>query len=312
MSAASVKIIFGGASLGNFPPFDTQDYLENVYSVLLNHGVTKIDSSQLYGESETILGATKAGERFSLDTKWKGGGQPGWATRENMVNSAKDSVKKLGVKQVDVFYIHLPDAQSPISETLAGVQEAYQLGLFQRFGLSNYTAEDVQKVYDHCKEQGYILPTVYQGNYSAVARKFETALFPTLRKLGIEFRAYSPLAGGFLTKSMKQITDGAGRFNDTAYGGIYKQMFVKPSYLEALEKWGAIAEDEACSRAELAYRWIVHHSPLTTGLGAAVLVGANSLQQLEQTLNGIANGKLSDKAVNAIDDIWEGVKHEAP
>jgi aryl-alcohol dehydrogenase-like predicted oxidoreductase len=74
-----------------------------------------------------MLGTTKAGERFAIDTKWMGGVSPGWATRDNIVNSAKESIKKLGVSHVDVFYIHWPDTQTLISETLAGVQEVYQL-----------------------------------------------------------------------------------------------------------------------------------------------------------------------------------------
>ncbi len=86
----------------------------------------------------------------------------------------------------------MPDSLTPIAETLAGVDEVYKLGLFRRFGLSNYQAADVQAVYDHCVEKGYVLPTVYQGTYSPVTRYQETILFPTLRKLGIAFYAYSP------------------------------------------------------------------------------------------------------------------------
>ena len=64
---------------------------------------------------------------------------------------------------VDVFYIHAPDADTPIEQTLEGVNEVYKMGFFKRFGLSNYKAEDVEKVYNHCKEKGYPLPSVYQG-----------------------------------------------------------------------------------------------------------------------------------------------------
>ncbi|KAJ5757312.1 uncharacterized protein N7511_006006 [Penicillium nucicola] len=309
---SAINLIFGGANLGNLPSLNTPENLKEVFSVLTSHGIVGIDSAQLYGESETLLGATQAGERFILDTKWMGGVQPGWATRENMVHSAKECIRKLGVKRVDVFYIHFPDAQTPIAETLAGVEEVYRLGLFQRFGLSNYQADDVQKIFHHCKEKGYVLPTVFQGNYSAVARRSETALFPTLRELGIAFRAYSPLAGGFLTKTPQQIMAGAGRFNDDTYGGMYKQMFVKPVYLEALKKWNTVAKVEGCSSAELGYRWAVYHSPLKKELGDGVLVGASSLGQLKLTLEGIAHGKLSDEAVKAIDEIWAGVKHDAP
>lgn len=214
--------------------------------------------------------------------------------------------------QVDIFYIHSPDHGNDFEETLAGVNEVYKTGAFKRFGLSNYSADDVQKVYDICKANNYVLPTVYQGNYSPVARLQETLLFPTLRKLGIAFYAYSPLAGGFLTKTAQQIRDGAGRFSEEALGGMYRQMYMKPTFLDALAKWEAIAKEEGAPRAELAYRWVTYNSPLKKQYGDAIIVGASTTEQLEQTLKGIENGPLSEKACKGIDEIWEEIKHEAP
>lgn len=199
----------------------------------------------------------------------------------------------------------------PLSSTLAGVNEAYQKGYFTRFGLSNYQAKDVEAVYAHCKENNYVLPTVYQGNYSAVARKQDTLLFPTLRKLNIAFYAYSPLAGGFLTKTKEQIAQGAGRFGD-ALGGMYKSMYAKPAYLEALSEWDAIAKDVGCSKADLAYRWVAYNSPLKPEYGDALIVGASSLKQLEQTLEGLKAGPLPEEAVKRIDHVWTTIEHEAP
>lgn len=215
--------------------------------------------------------------------------------------------------QVDIFYLHAPDASVPISETLAGVDEAYKSGAFTRFGLSNYKVEDVQKVYDHCKENSYVLPSVYQGNYSAVARLQETVLFPTLRKLGIAFYAYSPIAGGFLTKTKQQVLDGAGRFDkSTPIGKMYSEMYSKPEYLEALAKWETIAKESDSSRADLAYRWVTYNSPLKKEYGDAIIVGASSLGQLKQTLKGIKAGPLSAHAVKEIDSVWDTIKDVAP
>lgn len=313
MPSEPIAVVFGTAAVGNRDPFSKPEDLEKAYSILLKHGVKILDTAQLYGSSQATLGATKAGEKFTIDTKWVGGFvQAGWSTRENIVKTGKDSIEKLGVKQVDIFYLHSPDAATDIKETLAGVQEVYQLGLFKRFGLSNFAAEDVQKIYDHAKEQGYVLPTVYQGNYSPVARRQETELFPTLRKLGIAFYAYSPLAGGFLTKTAQQIQDGVGRFSEEALGGMYRRMYARPALLNALEKWGAIAEEEGATKAELAYRWVAYNSPLKKENGDAIIIGASSHEQLEGTLSGIEKGKLSDKAVQGIDQIWEEIKHEAP
>ena len=215
--------------------------------------------------------------------------------------------------QVDIFYIHAPDGSIPLSETLAGIDSAHKSGDFERFGLSNYQAKDVQAVYDHCKAHDYVLPTVYQGNYNPVARKQESVLFPTLRKLGISFYAYSPIAGGFLTKTKQQVLDGMGRFDaKTPLGSMYSGMYSKPAYLEALAEWETVAKDEGCSRADLAYRWVTYNSSLKRENGDAIIVGARTLEQLEQTMKGLNSGPLSTGALKKIDHIWETIKHEAP
>lgn len=312
MASKGIPVVFGTASFGSSEEYTTPEQLANVFSILKKHNVKILDSAQLYGPSEVTLGSVKAGDKFTIDTKWLGGWQKGISTKQYMIDSAKESIKKLGVEQVDIFYIHAPDYGVPFEETLSGVNEVYKSGAFKRFGLSNFSPDDVQKTYDVCKANNYVLPTVYQGNYSPVARKAETLLFPIFRKLGISFYAYSPLAGGFLTKTKQQIADGAGRFNAEAIGGMYKDMYTKPSYLEALAKWEKIANDVGCSRADLAYRWVTYNSPLKPEHGDAIIVGASRPAQLDQTLTGLEKGPLPQGAIKAIDEIWEEIKADAP
>ena len=126
------------------------------------------------------------------------------------------------------------------------------------------------------------------------------------------FYAYSPLAGGFLVKSKEDIIARKGRLDpSTPYGDLYNKRLNKPSYLEALEKWAAAAEQEGTSKAELAYRWVRYNSDLKPEYGDAIIIGASSLEQLEKTLAIIDKGPLSETAVRAIDQIWESVKEEA-
>jgi aflatoxin B1 aldehyde reductase len=312
MSFEPVTVVFGTAAIGSNPIFGSSDIVEQLYTILNKYDIKIIDSAQLYGDSEAVLGKTQAGKWFTIDSKWYGGFKPGNLKKENVIATAKESIERLKVKQVDVFYIHKGDDEIPIEETLEGVNEVYKAGLFKRFGLSNYIEKDVQKIYDTAKVNGFVLPTVYQGNYNPVARAQETRLLPTLRKLNIAFYAYSPLAGGFLTKTVQQIKEGAGRFNDTDVNGLYKNLYSKPALLDVLAKWDAAANEEGVPRAELAYRWVASNSFLSAENGDAIVVGASSIAQLEQTLASIRKGKLSDKAVEAIDRIWEEIKHEAP
>jgi len=137
-------------------------------------------------------------------------------------------------------------------------------------------------------------------------------LFPTLRKLGISFFAYSPIAGGFLTKTRQDLEDGKGRFGNDALGQMYSGMYKKTSLIDALDKWEQIAKDEKISRAELAYRWVTYNSPLKPEHGDGIIIGASSLEQLEQTLKSVNNGPLSDGAVKQIDEVWKTIEHEAP
>lgn len=312
-----VKFIMGGAGLSEHGKFNTQESREKVVDILLKHGVTTLDSARLYTGSEVAIGALDKRNQFTIDTKLKGGFGPGEVTKDGCIKDTKDSLETVGIKQFDVLYIHAPDTTIPIEETLEGVNEAYKTGAFRRFGLSNFSAEGVQEVYDIAKSKGYPLPTVYQGNYSPVARHLETQLFPTLKKLGLVFYAYSPIAGGFLTKTAADLDSGAGRFNVQAIGGLYSKLYDKPALREALVKWNQIAEAEGISKAELAYRWVAHHSALSgdgfvKGEENGVIFGASSHEQIEQTVTGLKKGKLSENAVKGIQEIWESVKEVAP
>ncbi|KAF2021137.1 Aldo/keto reductase [Aaosphaeria arxii CBS 175.79] len=304
----TIKIIYGGASLnpGYYP---TDEGVQELLAVLKEEGVTTIDTARLYAGSEETIGRNTTD--FIIDTKIPGGFGPGSAKRENLIAGADDSLEKLKIKQLDVFYIHAPPVDVPFEEVLDAVNEVYKKGLFKRFGVSNFTAEQVQEFYDISKSKGYILPSVYQGNYSAIARKTETELFPTLRKLGFSFYAYSPIAGGFLVKTLEQLDEGSGKFNDNAVGGLYNKLYNRPIFRDALADWNAIAKKEGVSNAELAYRWIAHHSLLKEELGDAVIFGASRVQQARETTKALKKGPLSSEAAEAINAIWPKLEKEA-
>lgn len=275
------------------------------------HDALTIDTAAVYGDSERLLGELNAAARFTLDTKLRAGMQAGGSSRAQILSDAATSRALLNAP-VDVLYLHAPDAATPLEETLAAVDEVYRSGFFKRFGVSNFRAADVEAIVALCEQHGWVRPSVYQGNYSAVARRQESLLFPTLRKLGIAFYAYSPVAGGFLTKTRAQLEAGSGRFQAgaSAVSAQYIGMFLKPSYLNALDEWGRVAEAEGVSRAGLAYRWVKFHSGLKEGDG--VIIGASSIAQLEETLAALEQGPLSEVAVEKIEKIWTLVEPDAP
>lgn len=197
---------------------------------------------------------------------------------------------------------------TPISETLAAVNNIYKRGFFCRLGLSGFSATEIEAIYNHYIQHHYPLPIIYQGSYNPLNRHKETGLLLTLRKLGISFYACGTSAGGFLGKNVAQAQAMAD--NNATVSATCRPYLHSPSFLRALATWNAIAQSEGVSAAELAYRWVAYHSALRPDQGDAFIIGASSPEQLDETLSSIAKGPLSDTAWASIHDIWETIKGE--
>ncbi|KAF2678705.1 putative oxidoreductase [Lentithecium fluviatile CBS 122367] len=308
MSANGIKIAFGGASWLFNPVEEVTEWLK----ILEENGIEIIDTAQLYGASEETMGKAGAASRFTVDTKMPGGFSDQLCTKDVMIDACKTSLKKLNTDSVDVYYIHAPDRRVPVKETLSGLNELYKQGAFKRLGLSNFLGDEVEEIVRVAKENNFVVPSVYQGNYSAVARRADDEIFPIIRRHKMAFYAYSPIAGGFLSKSKAQLTEADGRFGEgQPLAKVYNGMYNRPSFVAALDDWEQIAKEENVSRAELAYRWVVYHSKLQGNQGDVIIVGARNIEQFKQTIQALKAGPLSDGAVKKIDQVWESVKAEA-
>jgi aryl-alcohol dehydrogenase-like predicted oxidoreductase len=203
-----------------------------------------------------------------------------------------------------------------LKELLNGMNTLHQAGKFKQLGLSNFLPDEVEEVIRIAKEHNYVLPSVYQGNYNAVSRHAETRLLPILRKHNISYYAYSPIAGGFLTKDVAQFASGAegrGRWDPhDAVGAIYNSMYGGPGLLDGLRLWGKIAEDSGIAKAELAYRWVAYHSALDATRGDSMIFGSRNVQQIWETLAGLRKGPLPGEVVKQIEMIWKMVEDNAP
>lgn len=194
---------------------------------------------------------------------------------------------------------------------MEAVQKLYLQGSFQRFGISNFTRDQVLSLYNIAKAKGYILPSVYQCNYSLAARHHEAELFPTLRQLGFSIQAYSPMAGGFLAKTPEYIEQGQGSWNpNTPTGKFQRDLFYKPSYMKMLAEFGTLSEKTGISRAGLAYRWVRHHSVLKKSLGDEMIIGASTSDQLANTMQELEGGPLEPWIIQRMEELWEMIKHE--
>lgn len=196
--------------------FDTPEEVNGFLDAFAKRGYRQIDTSRIYspqapGTSEPRLGAVSAGDRFLIDTK-VGGWNGGHHTKDKVALDIDTSLEAMKIKQVNIEYLHLPDRQTPFEESCEAMDRAVREGKIKHWGLSNYTAAEVQRFVEICEEKGFVKPRVYQGQYNPVVRAGEKALFPVLRRNGIAFYAYGPASAGFFAGNYKKPREG-GRFD---------------------------------------------------------------------------------------------------
>jgi len=156
-----------------------------------------------------------------------------------------------------------------------------------------------------CDEKGYTKPKVYQGQYNILAREAESDLFPLLRKHGIAFAAYSPLASGLLTGSFSQGAGGGMRFSGGgAISDAVRAWSDKPEMHDAIRMLVGAVEPHGIAPIDAALRWIYFHSALDRA-GDAVILGASKTAQIEKSVRTIRDGPLPGDVVESIDRLWE-------
>ncbi|KAG0314322.1 hypothetical protein BGZ99_008213, partial [Dissophora globulifera] len=178
------------------------------------------------------------------------------------------------------------------------------------FGLSNYPAWQVALIYDHCKENGYVLPSVYQGNYNPIARSVVPELLPCLQHYNIAFNAFNVICGGLLTGKYKfeeEVDSEGGRFDSKLWSGsLFRSMYWSRLNFEGIEILEKAIKPHGISLLEASLRWMRHHSGLTARDG--ILLGASSVIHLESNLADLEKEPLPESVVVAFDEAWERVK----
>ncbi|MCT9933437.1 L-glyceraldehyde 3-phosphate reductase [Planotetraspora sp. A-T 1434] len=216
-----------------------------------------------------------------------------WGSRKYMLSSLDQSLKRMNLDYVDVFYSHRPDPETPIEETMGALDTAVRSGRALYAGISNYSAEQTARAVAALRELGTPL-LIHQPNYSMLDRWIEGGLLDTLEDAGAGCIAYSPLSQGLLT----------GRYLDgevpadsrMAVGRFLSRDDLTPELLETLRGLNKVAQARGQSLAELAISWILRDSRVTS-----VLIGASSVPQLEQNVAALAGPPLSSEELAEID-----------
>lgn len=201
-----------------------------------------------------------------------------------------------------------PDRSVPFIDTLREVNELHKQGFFTRFGISNYMAWEVAQICEITRANGWIQPTVYQGVYNSLNRTVELELLPCLRHYGMGFYAFNPLGGGFFTGgfSKEGEVEKGSRFDaGQLQGRMYRSRYYHDDFFEAMDLIKPIADKHGSTLAEVALRWMTHHSQLGRQYPDAILIGASSTKHIEQNLKDLEKDALPEEVVQALERGWE-------
>jgi aflatoxin B1 aldehyde reductase len=303
-----MKLIMGTMTFGDQVD---QASAETLLETFTGAGHDELDTAHIYceGRTEEMLGrmltpATRSELVIASKVNpWNDGGLQAAEVRRQF----DEILQRLGSDSIDLLYLHSPDLDTPVAQTLEACFELFQQGKFRHFGLSNFAAWQVAEVVELCRRNGWMEPGVYQGMYNALTRDVERELFPCLRNYGLRFYAYNPLAGGLLTGkhlSMEQIPEG-GRFNRERG---YVERYWRRDYFEVLQELQGACTDLGIKPVEVAMSWLVNHSLLDTAQGDGIILGASSVVHLEQNMAACAQAPLPQTLLDILDRGWDIIK----
>ncbi|WP_159521395.1 L-glyceraldehyde 3-phosphate reductase [Sunxiuqinia indica] len=297
-------------SLGLWHNFGGIDVFENGRSILrhaFDKGITHFDLANNYGppygsaeenfgkilqqdfqpyRDEMII-STKAGYDM-----WPGP-YGNWGSRKYLLASLDQSLKRMGLDYVDIFYSHRPDPETPLEETMMALNQAVRQGKALYVGISNYPADRALEAAKILRELGTPL-LIHQPKYSMFERWVEDKLLDVLEEEGVGCIPFSPLAQGLLTdKYLHGVPEGS-RAN--------RAHFLKPEMVESsinkVQKLNKIARQREQSLAQMALAWILKDRRITS-----VLIGASSTSQLDDNIRMLDKTQFSDDELTRIDDI---------
>lgn len=215
-----------------------------------------------------------------------------WGSRKSMLASLDQSLDRMGLEYVDIFYSHRPDPDTPMEETMGALATAVHGGKALYAGVSNYDAEQTRRAHEILDELGVPL-LIHQPKYSLLERWVEPALLPALTELGVGCIPFSPLAQGQLTsRYLKSIPADSRAARDSGFLQL-SEVQKNQSRIVALAE---IAEKRGQTLAQMALTWVLRQPAVTT-----VLIGASSTEQIEENVACASAAGFSDEEIAAID-----------
>jgi L-glyceraldehyde 3-phosphate reductase len=319
-------IVLPPISLGLWQNFGGQDVFETGRAIIrraFDRGVTHFDLANNYGppygsaeenfgmilkkdfqyhRNELII-SSKAGWDM-----WPGPYGVG-GSRKYLLASLDESLKRMGLEYVDIFYSHRPDRDTPLEETVSALAQAVRQGKALYVGISSYGPQSTREAAELLSAEGVRL-LIHQPSYSMLNRWVEHELLDTLAGLGVGCIAFSPLAQGMLTaKYLKGVPeDSRARQN-----GSFSKEFLTGENLERVRALNRIASTRNQTLAQMAIAWVLRDSRVTSAL-----IGARTVEQLDDSLDALKSLTFSNEELAEIDrhateggiDLWRAVSKE--
>ncbi|MDO8338952.1 MAG: aldo/keto reductase [Microcella sp.] len=215
-----------------------------------------------------------------------------WGSRKYLLSSLDQSLTRMGLDYVDIFYSHRPDPETPLEETMGALATAVQSGKALYAGISNYDAAQTREAHRILGELGVPL-LIHQPRYNMFDRRMEEGLLDALTETGIGSIVFSPLAQGLLTN---RYLDGVPAGSRASEGRWISEDNIDDAYLERARALNAIAEARGQSLAQLALLWVLRHPQVTSAL-----IGASSVRQLDDSLDALNGDALTADEIAAIE-----------
>ncbi|KVH04664.1 L-glyceraldehyde 3-phosphate reductase [Burkholderia sp. AU18528] len=305
-------------NFGDSTPISTQrEILRTAFDLGINHFDLANNYGPPYGSAETNFGrllkedfrpyrdelliSTKAGWDM-----WPGPYGSGGGSRKYVLASLDQSLQRMGLDYVDIFYSHRFDAHTPLEETAGALASAVQQGKALYIGISSYSAAKTREMADLLAQ--YKVPLlIHQPSYNLLNRWIERDLLGTLDDVGAGSIAFTPLAQGLLTSKYLNGVPADARVNKPG-GGSLKQEHLSADNLEHVRKLNAIAERRGQSLAQMALAWVLRDGRVTSAL-----IGASRAEQVRENFGALKNLEFSAEELAEIDryateggiNLWE-------
>ncbi|MDN3588567.1 L-glyceraldehyde 3-phosphate reductase [Pedobacter aquatilis] len=302
-------------SLGLWHNFGHVNMLENSKNLIataFSHGITHFDLANNYGpppgsaeenfgkilndnfksyRDEMII-SSKAGY-----TMWDGP-YGDWGSKKYLVSSLDQSLKRMNLDYVDIFYHHRPDPETPLEETMAALSLIVQQGKALYVGISNYQAEEANKAFKILKESGTPC-VIHQPKYSMFERWVEDGLLDVLEENGVGCIPFSPLAQGLLTD---KYLHGIPADSRVATSGVFlNETNLTSEVLSKISKLNDVAKGRNQKLAQMAIAWLLKDKRVTS-----VLIGASKPEQITDSLKALENVTFSNEELESINQVLAG------